>query len=156
MISDLDSAAGEPNEDWGPEKIAKALFFTSFISPFQSAVISQMLKGEEGAHFAAKMDEYSDRIAKMPSTYETDGQGDEAIAYLHYFSPAGDWWITEKDRGGPDDTIEQSQTQAFGMASLYGCDPELGYINIRELVMNGVELDLYWEPKPLKLCRSQK
>lgn len=77
-----------------------------------------------------------------PKTYEQDGKGDQAIAYLHYFTSNGDFYITEKD-------IDDGVTQAFGLASIGDSYPELGYISITELVKNGAEIDLHFEPKTL-------
>ena len=94
--------------------------------------------------------EYGERIKAMPKTYEQDGLGDQAVAYLHYFSPAVDWYITEKDAETPE---EPGQHQAFGLADL-GHGAELGYISIVELLENDVELDLYF--KPCKLAEIRK
>ena len=76
----------------------------------------------------------------MPKTYETDGQGLKAVAHLHYFTPAFDFYITEKDRSG-------GTKQAFGLACAH--ERELGYISIRQLVEAGADLDLHWTPKTL-------
>ena len=95
---------------------------------------------EEKAYFVEMIDKLSKHIDQMPVTYETDEQGMQALAQLHYFKGCMDWWITEKDIEG--------RTQAFGWADL-GSGGELGYINIDSLTQNGVELDLYWTPKPL-------
>ena len=96
--------------------------------------------GEEQAHFRQLVQDWAARIAAMPRTYETDGQGLKAVAHLHYFTPAFDFYITEKDRSG-------GTRQAFGLA--VAPEQELGYINIREIVEAGAELDLYWVPKTL-------
>ena len=89
----------------------------------------------------------TERIARMPRTYETDGQGLDAIAHLHYSCYIGDrewhWYITEKDRTG------LGTQQAFGLA--VGYERELGYISIAEIVSTaGAELDVLWTPKPLR------
>lgn len=81
----------------------------------------------------------------MPKTYEQDGKGLKAIAYLHYFTGNADWYITEKDMSDPD---EPGQLQAFGLANL-GYGGELGYISIVELLKRGAELDYHFEPCPL-------
>ena len=109
--------------------------------PDQVAAILEGGTGEEGEFFREKIAEYAERFLTMPKVYEQDGKGDEAVAYLHYFTGGMDWYITERD------TIE-IQDQAFGLADL-GCGAELGYISIVELIQNGVELDLHWEPKTL-------
>ena len=86
----------------------------------------------------------TETISTMPKTYETDGQGDKALVFLHYFNSSSDWWITERD-------CEEDQLQAFGFVCLNGDREmaELGYIDIEELGRAGVELDLYWQVKPL-------
>lgn len=118
---------------------------TRFIPRQQLLTIAELAKGEEGQFFIDKMAELVRIIETMPNTGETDGQGMEAIAWLHYFYAGSDWWITEKD-------VEEEQYQAFGYACLNGDweMAELGYIPIVELVQMGVEIDLYWEPKKLK------
>lgn len=119
-----------------------------FVGRSQLAAMQQMTRGEEGAHFKAKLDELTERLATMPKTYEQDGLGDQAVVYLHYFKGDMDWYITERD-------MEDPPIQCFGLADLGFGSPELGYINIEELIQNGVELDLYWEPKPLAEVRAE-
>lgn len=112
-----------------------------FISQPQLSAIDTACWGEERQFFYDKLVEVAGIVSTMPKSYETDDQGDKAIAYLHYFSAAADWYITEKD-------MEPEQHQAFGWADL-GYGGEMGYISIVELVQNGVELDLYFNPRPL-------
>lgn len=84
---------------------------------------------------------------KVPRLYATDGQGDDAIAYAHYFSCVNnwDWWMTEYD---PD------TGEAFGLVK--GFAVELGYFSLREFEeLNAergfevVERDAWWQPKTL-------
>jgi len=113
-----------------------------FMGEAQRLVLAEGCEGEEGAHFAKLILDLGQLLETMPKTYEQDGLGDQAIAYLHYFMGGMDWFITERD-------MEEEQLQAFGLADLgMGC-AELGYISIQELIENGVELDLYWTPKTL-------
>lgn len=123
----------------------------NFIGKSQLSAMGSGARGEEGQFFNDKFVEVADTINKMPSTYQTDGQGDKAIAYLHYFKGGSDWYITEKDRGDADDPIQGVQEQALGYAILNGDkqNAESGYISIKELITAGVELDLYWNPKSL-------
>ncbi|CAD7740987.1 hypothetical protein LMG31884_47140 (plasmid) [Xanthomonas hydrangeae] len=114
-----------------------------FVNPVQLQVILSATRGEEGAHFRAKLDEFAERCTSMPKVYGQDGKGKDAIAYLHYFRGGNDWYITERD-------ISAEQLQAFGVANFLGHEPELGYIGIEELIGHGVELDLYFEPTPLR------
>lgn len=132
------------------ETIEAIKLVRQFTSAEQYQTMRSGLRGEESKHFQDKFMEYGERIAAMPKTYEQDGLGDQAVAYLHYFSPSADWYITEKDAETPE---EPGQHQAFGLADLgYGC--ELGYISIVELVENNVELDMYFTPRKLAEIRK--
>ncbi|WP_205010661.1 DUF2958 domain-containing protein [Nitrosomonas oligotropha] len=117
-----------------------------FIGEAQLLVISSAMNGEDGQSFKDKLIEIANTIQAMLKTYGQDGMGDDAIAYLHYFKGSGDWYITEKD-------MEDEQLQAFGLANL-GQGGELGYISIQDLIDAGVELDLHWNPKTLKIIRG--
>ena len=102
-----------------------------------------VLKSTEREYADEKLKEINKDIIRTPLAYSTDGQGDKAIVYLHYFSSGNDWYITERDNS-------DKQNQAFGYARLEGEYGELGYISINELVnRTNVELDLYWNPKTL-------
>ena len=116
---------------------------TEFMPTAELKVMTQGLFGEEADYFLKKLVETAEVINTMPKTYETDGQGNAAIAWLHYFKNGFDWYITEKDV----DSDNEGQIQAFGLVKMY--ETEVGYINIRELIANGVELDLHWTPKSL-------
>jgi len=122
-----------------------------FIGVSQLTIMRENCNGEEGAWFKGMIADLKTKISDMPKTYETDGQGDAAVATLHYFHGGSDWWIVERDAGAPDDEIQGVQTQAFGLACLNGDaeNAEIGYINIQELIDNGVELDLYYTPKTI-------
>ena len=117
-----------------------------FINPAQLRTMRTLARGEEGAFFVDKMKELSQTFATMPKPYKTDGQGDDAVAVLHYFGCGDDWYIVERDSS-------DEQHQAFGVACLSGEYPEKGYISIAELIESGVELDLHWTPK--KLCEIE-
>ena len=120
-----------------------------FVSYSQTEAIREGLKGEEKEYFVGIVDQVTETVSTMPKTYETDGQGQDAIVYLHYFLNGCDWFITEKD-------MEAEQMQAFGYADLGQGGGELGYICIAEIVNNQIraELDLHWTPKALKLCKN--
>ncbi len=120
-----------------------------FIPPAQMDTMGTLSRGEEGQFFLGKFIEYAERVASMPKTYEQDGMGDKAVAYLHYFSGGCDWYITEKD-------MEDEQHQAFGWADL-GYGGELGYISLVELCRcPGVELDLHFTPTKLGTIKQDK
>ena len=119
-----------------------------FIGGLQRRVVLENLRDEEGDWFATRMLELAELVAKMPQTYDTDGQGRNAIAHLHYFAGGqANWYITEKDKGGGDEPNHQQQ--AFGLADLFRDGGELGYISIAEILANNGELDFHWTPKPL-------
>lgn len=117
-----------------------------FMPSNQIRVIVNSMRGEEKQFFFNKVCELAELINKMPKTYEQDGKGDQATAYLHYFRGNMDWYITEKDEGSPED---QRQIQAFGLADL-GYGSELGYISIVEILENQIELDMYFTPTTLE------
>ena len=128
---------------------------TAFIGRGQAACIRSLLRGEEGAWYRERVAALQAVVDAMPTTYETDGQGDAAVARLHYMWGSVDAWVTELDMGAKGDTDADYQRQAFGMVDL-GYGPELGYINIPELLANGLEVDLTWVPKAIGEIRAQK
>lgn len=117
-----------------------SLFSERLISLSQYVTLkSLLLISEESGFFVDKVLELSEVVANTPALYAQDGAGDSAVVYLHYFKGGYDCWITELDR---------AEHLAFGKAS-FGDYPEYGYISMVELFDNGVELDLYWTPKPI-------
>ena len=120
-----------------------------FVGGSQKQVIRQNMRGEEGEWFCAKVVELSRVIESMPASYETDGQGDEAIVHLHYFTGGMDWYIVEKD-------AEDEQLQAFGLADLFRDGGEVGYIDLTEITRCGAELDFHWTPKTLGEVRAAR
>lgn len=95
-------------------------------------------------------------IEEMPVTYEQEGKGDDAIVSLHYFAGgASDWWIIEKDKGAPEDTPEEFQSQAFGYVRLNGGEIECGYISIGELCASrAVSLDFHFKPRTVRSIKD--
>ncbi len=122
-----------------------------FIGKNQLSVLKSNCRGEEGAYFRDMIEKLKITIAGMPKSYETDGQGDAALAILHYFNSSSDWYIIEKDAGCAEDEVPGLQHQAFGFACLDGDYEmaELGYISIQKLIENGVELDLYYKSQTI-------
>ncbi|MDA8205390.1 MAG: hypothetical protein M0Z36_04925 [Thermaerobacter sp.] len=130
----------------GQTSLVQATVGLEVLKPFINRGQMQALwdlcrKGEEKAYFQQKVMDIAATIKTMPKTYEQDGMGLRAVAYLHYFTPAFDFYITEKDRTG------NGTQQAFGLACAH--EREIGYISIRQLVEAGAELDLHWTPKTL-------
>src|SRR5262245_56368013 len=123
------------------DAVSALQFLKGYIGDGQLKFIAMLCCDEEGQWFMDKLCEMRDRIEAMPKSYETDGQGDQAVAHLHYFLGGCDWWITERDI----DTDGEGQIQAFGVVNL-GYGPELGYINLLEVMEAGAEIDLHFEP----------
>lgn len=121
-----------------------------FISKEQLSVIREACKGEEGEYFRDMLKRLESTIEAMPKPYETEGQGDQAKAILHYFLGGSDWYITERDSS-------EEQEQAFGFACLNGdtWNAEMGYISIRELIELGVEFDLYYKPETIAEIKNR-
>lgn len=118
---------------------------SQFVPKSQLSHIEMVIsKGSSDTEFfKRKLADLEDTILTMPKTYETDGQGSDALVVLKYFSSSADWFITEKDVG-------TEQLQAFGYTDLGNGMAELGYISIKDLVESGeVNIDMFWEPKPL-------
>ena len=131
------------------------LHSNNFIGPVQTRMVADALRGEERRWFAEKMLELRQRVESMPCTYQQDGLGDQAIAHLRYFCGGqATCWITEKDKGSPDDTPAERQWQAFGLADLFGDGGETGYICLPEWLANGAELDFHFQPAPLSEIRK--
>ena len=120
-----------------------------FIGAAQTWALVNGCKGEEKEFFKGKILEMAQIIASMPKSYDTDGQGNDAVVILHYFTGSWDWYITEKDV----DTDGKGQIQAFGMVDGYEC--EMGYISIKEITGAGAELDLHWTPRTLRQIKEK-
>ncbi|HVM50955.1 MAG TPA: hypothetical protein VMU04_23205 [Candidatus Acidoferrum sp.] len=121
-----------------------------FIGPVQRRCLLALFRGEEQEWFFDKVLELHQRITSMPRTYEQDGKGDQAVAYLHYFAGGqANAYITERDR-------EPEQHQAFGLADLFGDGGELGYISLVEWLANGAELDFHFTPCTLGELRRRR
>jgi hypothetical protein len=129
---------------------------TNFMPTSQRLALITQLAGEEANGAADLVLNIVERIKACPLTYQTDGQGMNAVAHLHYFAGNFDAWISERD-AGEDRTRPLAgfgvQRQAFGLAS-FGHECDFGYIGIAEIIHHEVELDLHWEPKQLKDCKK--
>jgi len=132
---------------------------TGFIGRSQLAAVASGMRGEEHQFFYDKMVELADRVAGMPQTYEQESLGEQSIVSLHYFAGGqANWWITEKDKGDPEDEKNgvPPQSQAFGLADLFADGGELGYISIAEILSCGGELDFYFTPRTLAQVRKEQ
>lgn len=123
-----------------PEKMAE---FRKLTSRAQFETVRELMNGEEGQFFADTVHRMLGIFEQMPKTYETDGQGRDAVAHLHYFRGGCDWWIVEKD----SDTDGEGQLQMFGVADLGMGGREAGYISLPEILGIGAELDFHYTPR---------
>jgi hypothetical protein len=134
------------NVDLAKQILLDPLRMGKFVGGSQKPVLLGILRGFERLWMAEKIMELDKRIREMPKSYEQDGKGEGSIVYLHYFAGGSfNAWITEKDMDG-------LTPQAFGKSSHIGGikDAEYCYISIDEIIENGGELDLYFEPKTIK------
>ena len=60
--------------------VATLAMLRRFIGPMQMTVIQIGMQGEERSYFIDTMIALGERIAAMPKTYETEGQGLQAVA----------------------------------------------------------------------------
>ena len=85
----------------------------------------------------------------LPELYSQDGKGEDAVAFVHYFSPQSGWHWYGTEFDGED--------EFFGLVR--GFETELGYFSLRELSeasvqigsvkIPAVERDLHWTPTRL-------
>ncbi len=128
-----------------------------FISAEQMQALEDI--GEETDYALNVVKTLSGIIDMMPASFETEGTDTpDKIVHLHYFRGDSDFYITEKDKGSPDDDVKGTQSQAFGYAILNGdrINSEWGYINITELIENNVELDFHWTPIKFRELKKER
>jgi N12 class adenine-specific DNA methylase len=153
LFADLAVPPAASQQSIKPEPIEKVWAgLAQFLTPEQAMVTRMGLQGPDAAFFDAKVRELASVVANLPKTYETDGQGMEATAYLHYFTGSADWFVTELD-ADPD---RSGQVQAFGLADLGMGFPELGYFSLPELLAAGAELDYHFTPKSLQKLQAER
>jgi len=113
-------------------------FLKNYISEAQLKTIITLSKNNR--FYVNKINKIYHLIKKMPKTYETENiKTNDKVLQLHYFNSCMDYYIIEND-------TEIPPYQSFGVTKTSYGEFELGYINIVELINNGVELDLYFKP----------
>lgn len=118
----------------------------------EAEVIRGALRGEGAQWFRDKIRELAETIRKMPRTYD-QSQVKDAVASLHYFTPAHDFYILELDMEG------SGREQAFALSFNSGSGDSrgrLGYVSIDEIVRAGAELDLHFDPKTVSEIRRER
>lgn len=87
---------------------------------------------------------------EIPELYSQEEKGDEAVAYIKFFTPWSNWTWYATEFDGED--------IFFGL--VVGLDTELGYFSLKEISeVTGpsglkIERDLYFTPKPLSELRK--
>lgn len=140
------SGGGKPPQEDG----ALLAEIAAFLSRAQREVTRIGLRGPDAAFFREKVREIAEIIAQCPGNRETDGQGKNAIAHLHYFTGSADWYITELNRE------EAGEISAFGLADLGMGFPELGYLSLQEVLNEGAELDYHFSPRSLQYLLNEE
>ena len=154
-VAEPETETVAPRRNTKMDAVRALKVLNGFIGPSQLRCVASAMRGEEKQFFFDKMVELANVVSTMPKTYEQDGKGEEAVAYLHYFAGGqASWWIIEKDKGAGEEPPEQHQ--AFGLADLFGDGGELGYISIVEILANNGELDFHFTPKTLKEIRKSQ
>ncbi len=129
-------------------------FFEKWMPIGQRFALKELIKGEEGAFFVERLVAIKKRIEQMHQTYGQSG-AEDPVAHLKYFGGPVTAYITEKDKGENGDwTADVDQMQAFGQICILPNYPELGYVSIQELIENGIELDLHFEPTALSALKD--
>jgi hypothetical protein len=87
---------------------------------------------------------------EVPKLYSQEEKGDEAVAYVKFFTPWSNWTWYATEFDGED--------IFFGL--VIGLETELGYFSLKEISeVTGpgglkIERDLYFTPKPLSELRK--
>jgi hypothetical protein len=86
---------------------------------------------------------------RLPPLYSLEGQGENAIAQVKFFTPWTNWtWYASE--------YDPPERLCFGV--VVGHVRELGYFSVNELEAIrspaglAIERDLHWTPRPLKEC----
>ena len=108
---------------------------SGLISFLQAGVMKSYLRDVDGAFFRMAIERIHQLVESIPATAETDGQFDDAIVSLHYFYGAWDWYVIELDK---------ESREAYGL--VIGFESECGYFPISEIIREGAELDLHFQP----------
>ncbi len=119
----------------------------AYVSPTQLEVMGNASKGKEGQFFKDKFVELAKIIDDMPATFEQTGTSLDSVVYLHYANGDKNWYVTGKDALG-DGTSAVYGHKGLGQ----GISTMPFRIDINELVKNGAELDLHFDPMSLSQC----
>jgi hypothetical protein len=132
----------EKSEPLGDLLEKRKLNLKQFIGKGQLAALREACCGEEGKYFRAMVSELKNKIAAMPKTYETDGQGDDAVAVRRCIALAPSWALVKVE----DEALFR---KLFHEQALSKLDPKAVY---DELGQDAVLL--CWEA-PGKFCHRR-
>jgi len=96
---------------------------------------------------------------RLPQLYSREKMGDEAVAYVKFFTPWTSWsWFATEGQPVLDDNGNEIDFRFFGL--VYGQEKELGYFTLNDLKSVkgpfglGIERDRYFKPTALKNCKD--
>lgn len=96
---------------------------------------------------------------RIPPLYKQENRGDQAIAYVKFFSSTSSWtWFATEGQPMLDEEGKEVDFRFFGL--VYGHEKELGYFTLNQLASVklafglGIERDMYFSPKPLGECKD--
>ena len=97
---------------------------------------------------------------RLPPLRATDGQGEDAIVQVKFFTPTSNWtWFALEGEPVLDEDGNEIDFHFFGLVE--GFESELGTFSLKELesvklpLGLGIERDMYFSPKPLREARTR-
>ena len=91
-----------------------------------------------------------ENLKTIPSLYSQDGKGENAMAYVKFFTPWSYWtWYA----------TEYNPEEGLFFGKVHGIETEMGYFSLAELEsVHGtaglkIERDGGWTPRPLSECK---
>jgi len=116
-----------------------------FIGNLQLQALRMLYKSRDGKWYRNRLNELLQTFNNLPELYSNEELGENAIIKLHYFTPSSDFYITEIDR---------DRRTAFGLIRI--AEPELGYINLPDLIDCNTEIDLHWSEKTIADVKGER
>lgn len=126
-------------------------FMTEYLPRQQRAAVEALLLGEEGDYFKSLMAKLAATVKSMPDRLPSSLKSmDDAVAHLHYFYGACDWYILEPSSHPSDRVVYCYANLGDDMCAEYGslCLSEFDDLN--------VELDFHWEPMTMREVLAQR
>lgn len=107
------------------------------------------LNGEEGQHFIDVLTKLADIWKGAATTRQTNGMGESAVAFMHFFGGSFDLYLTEKD-------VEAEQLQAYGYVRIGRNEGfEAGYVDLTEIQAEPIiNVDFDFMPETIATLRK--